>query len=399
MTSERAIRSLAQLERSGSTARVLNLNAIARRDAAAVACEGRPLFHNLLLNRSIIIKHRLRRDEQDMFDDCRLLATKVMLPIDSDDLTVGAHYFFIGQKGCVDILGNLLGSHSKFGSQDRMALQILDECPTLDPFVLREQLRRRGLEPSPRYFEIGPGDLNRMHAFVLREVEPLATLTAKGESRGGGLGAGRLARKLLSSKADVETDPLRDTLKLNLDDYREGVFCWKGFLYYKWCLGELTPRLSEVAKEISQVKLSAVMGSDPRAMMAEDRARLRRALAAACDGVRRMIGVYDRAYQELVVNKDPAPFRRFLLKAPGMFAKLGEGLGAIQHIVSYWRYRFPLDCKAGVDPVEFAEILEDFSTLCGRSISMRMKSATAALPASCLSEPARQRGFRNLRTY
>ena len=43
-----------------------------------------------------------------------------------------------------------------------------------------------------------------------------------------------------------------------------------------------------------------------------------------------------------------------------MFAKLGEGLSAIQHVVSYWRYRFPTGCRSGVDPAEFLEILEDF---------------------------------------
>ena len=385
MTGDRAVRSLNQLERSGSTARVFNLNVIAKRGEQSLAIDedARPLFYNPLLNRSIIIKHRLRRNEQDLFDEHRMRATKVILPIDAKDLAVGAHYFFIGQRGYADIVGNLLGSQARFGSHDRMALQVLDGSPTLDPFVLREQLRRHGLEPSPHYFEIGTADLNRMHAFVVREVERLASLTSRGQGRGGGLGAGRLARKLLSSKADVETDPLRDTLKLSMNDYREGVFCWKGFLYYKWCLEELTPHLTEVAQDISQTRPSGAMGTDVRALIARDRARLRRVLAAACDGVKRMIGVYDLAYQNLVENMDPGPFRQFLLNSPGMFAKLGEGLGAIQHVVTYWRYRFPQDSKPGWNRRNSWKFSRTSCTRCGRSIEALKKMSAPASTKTC----------------
>jgi hypothetical protein len=357
---DRSVRSLAELERSASTARVLNLNAISKRGPETAESDGSPLFHNALLNRSIIIKHRLRRDEQDLFADYRLIATKVILPIDNKDLAAGAHYFFVGQRGHVEMLNNLLGANARFGTHDRMVLQLLDESPTLDPFVLREQLRRHGLEPSPQYFEIGVADLNRMQTFVVRQVEPLATLTSDDRSRGAGVGAVRLARKLLSSKAEVETEPLRATLKLDVEEYKDGVFCWKGFLYYKWCLDELTPHMAEVVRDISRTRLRGKVTPKIRALLDEDRAHLRRALIGAYESVQATMGIYDKAYSELVVRHDPAPFRKFLLGAPALFAKLGRGLGAIQHVVSYWSYRFPPTSDADIEPTELSEILEDF---------------------------------------
>ena len=44
---------------------------------------------------------------------------------------------------------------------------------------------------------------------------------------------------------------------------------------------------------------------------------------------------------DLVEKQTPKTFRDFLLSAPHMFLELGEKLGAISHIVSFWRYRFP----------------------------------------------------------
>jgi hypothetical protein len=357
MKPDRPVRSLAQLERSGSTARMLNLNAIAKRGPRPPETESRPLFHNALLNRSMVVKHRLRRGELELFPDYRLQATKFVLPTDASDLKAGGRYFFVGQRGYEDTISDLLGSQSRFNAHDRMVLQILDQSPTLDPFVLREQLRRHGLEPSPHYFEIGAADLSRMQAFVAKEIAPLANLTTQSV---GGEAAAKLARKLLSSKAEMETEPLRHTLKLDVGDYSEGVFCWKGFLYYKWCLDELTAHIAEVAQDITRTRLRAGARAQLRAQVEQQRARLHLCLAAAYDSVKATIGIYDEAYCRLVQDRDPAPFRQFLLRAPSLFNRVGEGLGAIQHVVSYWRFRFPPASHAAVEAADLQEILEDF---------------------------------------
>ena len=361
MKRDRTIRSLASLEQSGSTARVLNLGAAAKRAPAAGQGEIKPMFHNPVLNRSIILKHRLRRDEQELFGGMRVSATKVVMPIDSSDLSVGAHFMFIGQRGYSEMLTGVLGTQSRFASHDRIVLQILDECSTLDPFVLREQLRRHGIEPAPHYFEIGPADLSRMHAFVAREIAPLARLSE--ESDFVPMEAtSRLSRKLLSSQADVETEPLRQTLKLEQIDYREGVFSWKAFLYYKWCLEETRPPLMQVVQDITAAKLSGTVSPQMQKLLQAQQARLRALVDDTLRSVGADIAIYDRAYADLVQRRDPGPFRNFLLKAPGMFDRLGEGLAAIQHLVTYWRYRFP-GARAPVDPNELREVLGEFLQL------------------------------------
>ncbi len=53
-------------------------------------------------------------------------------------------------------------------------------------------------------------------------------------------------------------------------------------------------------------------------------------------------------------------FRDFLLQAPLMFASLGEQLGAIQHITSFWRYRFPQDKPRMISWAELMDLFLDF---------------------------------------
>jgi hypothetical protein len=89
-----------------------------------------------------------------------------------------------------------------------------------------------------------------MYEFVRQEVMALVTLSA-GEGTGREA-ASKLVEKLLSNTADDSFVALKETLKLSDKDYQDGVFCWRGFLYYKWVLSELTPQLSQVLVELAK---------------------------------------------------------------------------------------------------------------------------------------------------
>jgi hypothetical protein len=81
--------------------------------------------------------------------------------------------------------------------------------------------------------------------------------------------------------------------------------------------------------------------------------------------VNRSLNEYDAAYDQLVANNNPKAFREFLLTAPRMFLEMGEKIGAISHIVSFWRYRFPKGSQARIDAEELAAIFQDFETSFG----------------------------------
>jgi hypothetical protein len=356
---DRSTRSLSYLDDTASTARVLNLMRIHRRrsgkdpDHAA-----HPFFENAALNRAIILKHRLRRHEKELFADGRNTATKLILPIDSRDLKVGGQSVFVGQKTFDGAMCTAFGDTWLSDSSDRTLLDILDRLPSLDPFLLREALRRHGREPARCYFEISDADLARMYAFVEREIQKLIDLCF-GDESGGGKG-GRLVRKILSDTVDAETEPLRQTLRLEKREYREGVFCWKGFLYYKWSMAETLPSVTKVAQAIATMKPFGPVDMETRAYLESARDGLVRSIGSAIEAAETSLSAYDRAFASLVAG-EPKGFRDFLLSAPAMFTDLGERLGAVSHIVSFWKFRFPdSQTPATVTGPELHDIFSDF---------------------------------------
>jgi hypothetical protein len=362
---DRAFRNLDNLRTSASTARVLNLLRVSREHDRTAGWRDAPMFENPTLNRCLVIKHRLRRNEVDEFRVRRYVATKIILPIDGADLRVGGRYIFVDQVGFDQMLEQALGvgpSHP-----DRKILSLIDELPSLDPFLLREQLRRNGHAPDPCYFNVSEADLYRMSEFVANEITPLVDLSIGPDAD---LAAdnpvARLTAKIMSNSAGEDMSALGQTLMLRPEEYEEGVFCWKGFLYYKWALQAITGDIGWVVDSVRRVRPRGRVDADQYVAIDRAREQVRRRILLTCEATADMLRVYDDAFRGLTREGKPTAFRDFLRDAPILFARLGERLGAIQHIVSFWRYRMSGD-RLAPDGEELLDLLSDFETsLSGR---------------------------------
>lgn len=353
-------RSLSSLENSASTARVLNLRKVFSDFNEDPAYQKAPFFQNPVLNRSLIVKHRLRGNERDDFVVVRNVATKLIIPIDTTDLKVGAHYVFVGQKNFEKMLITSFDINAKDLQKDFETLNVLDSIPTLDPFLLREQLLRHGIKPASVYFQITEADVSRMLTFAEAEIGELVRMSVG--SHGTPEQVGTLTKKLLSNNGAAETEALRLTLQMDHAQYREGIFCWKAFLYYKWQIRELLPKAKKILDEIETLVPKGTPSFDEKAQIAEMRRNISRNFARAVKSVSTTLSIYDNAYFMLTQKSDPLVFRNFLLSAPELFKALGERLGAVEHLLSFWRFRVPVGSRTVMNADEMIDIFGDFES-------------------------------------
>jgi hypothetical protein len=359
MSTDRTLRRLTALQQSASTARVLNLLATHRKPDPEGELAKAPFFANHLLDRSIILKHRLRSHEYVHVGSPKPTATKILIPFDGCDLRSGARSIFIGEREFEPVMTSMFGPEVRPGTRDWRVMELIDELPSLDPFLLREHLRANDIQPARGYFAISDADVQRMFDFVRTEMNGLVRLSS-GERSSSYAYASRLVDKLLSPSADSGFEPLKETLKLNDKEYQDGVFCWRGFLYYKWSLGDLSPVLARMLAEMERIQGRGPNDPDALAYISAAKQRIRTAATETMARVHAMLEVYNSAYSALTVDSKPNAFRDFLLTAPSMFRDLGEQLGAIQHISSLWRYRFPLDKRRAITPSELMDVFLDF---------------------------------------
>jgi hypothetical protein len=366
-TSDRVTRSLRALERTASTSRVLNLIAIAAESGHRPEYLQAPLFKNRVLNTALIVKHRVRYDEIYLFEEARTTATKIIIPFDRRDLALGGQSVFVGQRGWAELLRDACNGASE-SPRDLSVLQMIDGLPSLDPFLLREHLRRHGVFAAPCYFALSPADVDAMQGFVSVEIARLIALAYRDMGGGGDVHAARLVEALLATDVDERLEPLRDTLALEGDSFKEGVFSWKGFLYYKWVLESLWPKLAEVGAEIGRLAIFGARDPETGRYLEEARRRLQAGVLVERNAILRTLQVYDSAFNSLVEKNNPRTFRDFLIRAPELFLNLGERVGAISHISSYWRYRFRPGQPLNASVQEALDIFMDFEA--GLSVAL-----------------------------
>jgi hypothetical protein len=75
----------------------------------------------------------------------------------------------------------------------------------------------------------------------------------------------------------------------------------------------------------------------------------------------------------MIDEKNPKLFRDFLLGAPKLFLEIGEKMGAMQHITSFWQYRFPAGAPKHVDVEELITIFQDFT----KGVAAEVRAAAA----------------------
>lgn len=354
-------RSLEALAESASTSRVLNLNTVFERYGSDPEYTAIPFFLDSTLNRAILIKHRLRSDERYLFPLGRAVVTKVIFPFERSDLKLGGQSVIVEQPGYRQALAEAAGTTEEALESDFVRLAILDQLPSLDPFLVREQLRRNGMNAADFYFSITEADTRRMLGFASSEISDLIRLAFTGA--GGAVNPDlvrKLAEALLSTMADTRLEPLRLTLGLEGEQFREGVFSWKGFLYYKWQFSEAASRLTTVRSQLESVRVIGKSTSEERKQILELKASVKGKIGECARGCAQVLALYDAAFRDLVDRGNAAAFRKFLLDAPLLFIELGHRMGVVSHIASYWTFRFkpggPLQAEVG----EFIDMLNEY---------------------------------------
>jgi hypothetical protein len=356
-------RDLSKLRGSASTSRVLDLAAIQVRHGDTEDHAQNPVFRCADLNTSIITKHALRANERSIFNNARATATKILFPFSKTELSLGADSLFVGEPGFERLLEQKVSAEKADLQSDIEVLRLLDTLPSFDPFLMRERLRQAGVQPARCYFDVSQADASRMQRYVSEQIAMLVELAFAGSQSSRELSV-KLAEKLMTDETAQSLEPLRATLRLSGEEYREGVFAWKGFLYYKWLLGEVSPKLNELARSILSARIVGA-SRDTIAALAASRQTIVKILGATLKRVQATLMEYDAAFASLAQGK-PTAFRDFLLSAPKSFLVIGEAVGVIKHVESFWQFRFPTGLAPVMDGEEATEIFHDFEvTLSG----------------------------------
>jgi hypothetical protein len=354
MANDGVVRLLSAMAGS-STSRMLNLHQIAKNNAGRAEFQTKPLFLSPIINSSFILKQRIRLDEARLFSAPRAISTKIIIPFDKNDLKAGGYSIFVDEIGFVEKLRSAGHFKSDMLERDLAVIKRVHALPSLDPFLLSEDLQQHNFEIAPCYFPVSELDRRHLQEFAERELSRLVLLA------GGERGSTRFVDAMLSNQASQKLEPLRENLGLSEGAFREGVFSWRGFLYYKWMMLDFWPDVMKVMRDLNAFEPSGYHTREQKASLRDDSRNIIRAVRDNGEVVTQSLAIYDHAFSSLVASQSPKVFRDFLLSAPQMFLEMGKNLGAVSHIVELWNQRFSTPAgRAAADWDVLSTIFKDF---------------------------------------
>jgi hypothetical protein len=317
----------------------------------------RPLFENRILNRAIIIKHTPRPGELFEYAERRIKSTKVMFPLDRHDLSLGSFTGLVGQRDFSRIMARHLGGPEHLSERDERVLGLLDQLPTLDPFLLYARLKSSGIDVSPIYFQLSEADRTAIQIEMAQAFTPLVRLCLPGGEYGGEAAA-RFIDKILNFEESEEIDSLRAAFKLGTDMFAAALFAWRGLIYYKWKSASLGGALDAALAKMGAFRFASPTGSGAR--IERTRSKIMKMAAAAAARVEQINARYDAAFADFVDNGQADHFRQFLINAPSLFLICGQSMAIVEHIVSFAEAcPTPSGRGAGAEGAELVDMFRD----------------------------------------
>ena len=355
---------LSLLKSGGSSNRLIDLVSIKERNSQLRGWHEAPMFKNRRLNASFVLKHTLRRWERNNFGTTRAIATKLIIPMSETDLDMGGDSIFIEAPRMEKDLGAYLGAaiSSPDFKSDIKRLRALSSLPSFDPYLLKEHFNRSGERIDPCYFAISDTQLLQVTQFVAREID-LLVKKALGDSSAASMAQSQKLAEVLFEKEDgEELRILRQALNMSDSEYREGVFGWKGTLYYSWQSTKCHDELIRFLRELKRLEGDRVAASDRREM----RELMRGIAETTMNRWNRLQGrleEYNIEFRRFIDRGDPAALKNFMIRAPSLFIEMGEDLSRLQQVSDYWRFWMKNSDREDLSAHESIELLQDFKSL------------------------------------
>ncbi len=331
---------LSFLKRGGSTSRVIDLVSIKERFGETPGWVSDPMFRMARLNKSFVVKHTLRAWEREQLEQDLTSATKVIIPISDLNLDLGGHSIFVEDRQFVRKLAAHLGvtvDHPDFKA-DIARLQALAGMPSFDPYLLHEFFRRAGEKIDPCYFVISDDELQRITEYVAAQIDMLVRKAVGGDGDMATLAQSKkLAKVLFEDEDSPQLTVIREALRMSPQEYRDGVFGWKGTLYYSWRSADCYAELVEFLKALRGLKVIGLMGED-RTEMRSIMASIGQLAMGRWNRLKGRLDAYHNEFNTFVQRGDPAALKSFMTRAPELFVEMGEDLGRLQHVSAYWKF-------------------------------------------------------------
>lgn len=300
------------------------------------------LFRTRELNRIVLIKEARTDRNSAPFQFGHPVGTKLYLPYNPDRIFDGGKSAFLDDPRIEEILLDHVGldrtRNADDVKRDMGLVQLLDEVPSLDPFLLKDKLDTEGIKANELYFQIEESEAKAIRSYFAEKMRPIISFAFEGSED---LQKGRtnaLVGKLWNTKDIDSLRPIVEAFNLPEREASSIFAAWKGILYYDYEYKQAIPYWKEHAQWMQQnAEPVDFAGPERRELLDSLIDDVWRRYEEARRDLTELFLDYEEAYDILFVRrKNATQFVEFMRNAVKAYWVLGSKMSAINHAATVW---------------------------------------------------------------
>lgn len=266
-------------------------------------------------------------------------------PFDMENITGGGTTFEFGERNQNVILQEAFGfdpnAETENSEADLKVLRILENIPSLDPFLLKDKIDAEGFEIQEGYFSISEEEFANIKEYIIEKFRPITEKVVGSDTPQARQHSEEFIMKLWEGKDLDYLAPITQVFQLDPDQASEIYYSWKGLSYYEFQYRQLLDTLLRFADWLqNKSQPSHYVKPDQQKefqMMTEG---VLTQFAGHLQQSSSILRSYNQAYTELFVHGgDSKPFIQILNNSSDLFWTTSASLSAINHAIMVWKQK------------------------------------------------------------
>lgn len=309
---------------------------------------GDPFFQIPSLNRIIIFKYpnfkvevsdaastNFANKSASLSDD-RPVETALYIPNDEEQPHEGGYAVYLRQKDAAKLLQRYVGI-AEDGMTDAMQrdlsfLQMIDDLPSLDPFLLKTAFERHKVVCNPSYLVMKDGEEDKIKSVIRNKVRPIVN-----KALGADVNETTKTQRFIDAIWDPtipEAALFIQAFKINSKEVANVFSAWKGVSFYQYQFEINKPLIADVIRWLKSEKSKPIDHREHRAFLPQQEMFKQQVLKKTLNvlaNINQIFNDFDTCYTKFISDGDPIAFRNFLVTSHYRYWLLGYCCTALMH--------------------------------------------------------------------
>lgn len=335
----------------GGSSISINLKEMHRRASS----EGRSFFDNKELNQSVIFKYPnfsddakddllpWDNDENEFAAAVRPIETGIYSPTVRDRPDLGGEVIYMRMKNYADLLAENLGVAASVSKRDMDLLNVIDNTPSLDPFLLRASIEERLIPFNHGLWSISEEENEQLRKIIAAKIMPIIEVALCG----GANNAWSSARvdDFLKAIWNPELPDAQDfvaSFGFDAIEAKKVFNAWKGVTFYELQVRRSASKSVELLKWLrssQSVPIDIMSNRMYEQQLSMFTSRVGSDLESVLQDIRKVLSEYQgclRAFKD----GEPESFRNFLRTCQSKYWLMGYCTSALNAVaLTFHQYR------------------------------------------------------------